>query len=226
MSNKQPKQDESQHQRQASVTVFQAIIDNPSFSERLKRDLLRSVMQKQLEKGDHSFINPNSPFTKSFLEGVALIDKYAATPDKPSMQRGHCYDFIVKKIDTLLPAHMERPLVPQGEASGARKLDFPESTPSVIPKEDTNDIPEDDTNRSIALQVEKGNEPTPAHRTTVAGNNGYFCQDLKEWDAPKKNDSRKHQAKRKASKELTETQRVSLAIKQMKQRKKARNNNN
>ncbi|KAG7349850.1 hypothetical protein IV203_012447 [Nitzschia inconspicua] len=204
MSSKPPKQDDSQHQRQASVTLFQGIIDNPSFTEIQKRDVLRSVIQRQLRKRDHSFINPNSPFTKSFLDGIAIINEYAATPDRPSLQRELCYDFVVKKIETVLPAQMEQPLVPQGEASGARKLEFPKSTPPVIQDEDTNNIPKENID-SIALQVEKGNEPTPANRTT-AGN----CQKI--------------QAKRKASEKLTESERVLLAIQQKEQRKKARNN--
>ncbi|KAG7373928.1 hypothetical protein IV203_013023 [Nitzschia inconspicua] len=205
MSNKQPKPDESQHQRQASVNLFQGIIDNPYFTEIQKRDVLKSVMKRQLKKGDHSFINPNSPFTKRFLDAITIVNEYAATPDRPSLQRELCYDFVVKKIDTLLPAHMKQPLVPRGEASGARKLEFPKSTPPVIQQEDTNNIPKENIDSIALLQVEKGNEPTPANRTT-AGN------------------YQKIQAKRKASKKLTETQRVSLAIKQMKQRKKARSN--
>ncbi|KAG7355378.1 hypothetical protein IV203_000064 [Nitzschia inconspicua] len=118
MSNEPSKQDDSKKQGKSSVLQMQAIIENPSFSESGKADLLRAAMQKQLEKGDHSFINPNSPFTKSFIDGIALIDELAPTPDKPSIHRQHCHDFVAKKLDTLLPVYMEVPLVPKGGGGG------------------------------------------------------------------------------------------------------------
>ncbi|KAG7374270.1 hypothetical protein IV203_013365 [Nitzschia inconspicua] len=179
MSKEPSKQDDLKKQCNSFVLEMQAIIDNPSFSESRKRDLLRDAMQKQLEKGDHSFINPNSPFSKSFINGVALIDKYAATPNKPSMQREHCHDFVAKKIDTLLPVHMELPPIPKGSVKGARKLECPRCTLPAPQSEVNNNLSTQDTNNA-ALAVEKCNGPTAAHPTTVC-NSDYFCQEVQEW---------------------------------------------
>ncbi|KAG7337675.1 hypothetical protein IV203_037015 [Nitzschia inconspicua] len=179
MSNEPSKQDDSKKQYKSFVLEMQAIIDNPSFPESLKRDLLTAAMQKQLEKGDHSFINPNSPFTKSFIDGVAMIDKYATTPDKASMQREHCHGFVAQKIDTLLPVHMELPLVPKGGVNGARKLEFPLCTLPAPQSEVNNNLSTQDTS-NVELAEETCNGPTAAHPTTVC-NSDYFCQEVQEW---------------------------------------------
>ncbi|KAG7372906.1 hypothetical protein IV203_033641 [Nitzschia inconspicua] len=179
MSSNPRKLEESKTQPQASVIKFQAIVDNPHFTETQKRDLLRSMMQRQLKKGDESFMNTNSPSTQGFLGTLAAINECANTPDRPFLRRQQYNDFIAKKVNTLLQSQMELPLAPQGESSGPRKLEFPKCTIPVMQVDVTNTIPKVDSN-SVASQVEKGNETIPPSRTTV-GNNDYFRQDLNEW---------------------------------------------
>ncbi|KAG7344905.1 hypothetical protein IV203_032436 [Nitzschia inconspicua] len=179
MSSNPRKVEESKPQPQASVIKFQAIVDNPHFTETQKRDLLRSMMQRQLKKGDESFMNTNSPSTQGFLGTLAAINECANTPDRPFLRRQQYNDFIAKKVNTLLQSQMELPLAPQGESSGPRKLEFPKCTIPVMQVDVTNTISKVDSN-SVASQVEKGNETIPPSRTTV-GNNDYFRQDLNEW---------------------------------------------
>ncbi|KAG7356498.1 MULE transposase domain containing protein [Nitzschia inconspicua] len=179
MSSNPRKQDESKPQPQASAMQFQAIVDNPHFTETQKRDLLRSMMERQLKKGDDSFMNTDSPSTKGFLGTLAAINEYANTPDRPFLRRQQYNDFIGKKIDTLLPFQMDPPPAPQAEAGGPRRLEFPKSTIPVMQIEDTNNISKVDS-KSVASPVEKGNESIPPCRTAV-GKNDYFFHDLKEW---------------------------------------------
>ncbi|KAG7348901.1 hypothetical protein IV203_011498 [Nitzschia inconspicua] len=179
MSSNPRKLEESKPQPQASVIKFQAIVDNPHFTETQKRDLLRSMMQRQLKKGDESFMNTNRPSTQGFLGTLAAINECANTPDRPFLRRQQYNDFIAKKVDTLLQSQMKLPLAPQGESSGPRKLEFPKCTIPVMQVDVTNTISKVDSN-SVASQVEKGNETIPPSRTTV-GNNDYFRQDLNEW---------------------------------------------
>ncbi|KAG7350144.1 hypothetical protein IV203_009516 [Nitzschia inconspicua] len=157
MSSNPRKLEESKPQPQASVIKF--IVDNPHFTETQKRDLLRSMMQRQLKKGDESFMNTNSPSTQGFLGTFAAINECANTPDRPFLRR--------QQVDTLLQSQMELPLASQGESSGPRKLEFPKCTIPVMQV----DVTKVDSN-SVASQVEKGNETIPPSRTTV-GNNDY-----------------------------------------------------